>query len=307
MSEQFAPRGRHHQQAIDHLLADSGFSGDAELRTELLGLRSLASTAPVPSDAVRALMVSSPAAITQQMTATPQVTVTQQITTADGPAALSGSPTAVLATVGAETGPETVPESGRESVPVDELAARRRKKRRTAIAGLAVAVSLAGGATAAVAAEGGLPGAFQHLGAAIGSVVSQLNPGSGAPRPDAPAGTTPEPLPVQEEPQQAPATVQPQPMPAVPGSPAVPAPQPEPGGAPPHDPNTPKVPSHKEPGNGVIPSPPVLPVTPPEIDPSKIDPSKIDPSKLGPSGVPVPVPSHLIPSLPANPDLPGKP
>ncbi|WP_454812177.1 hypothetical protein [Paenarthrobacter nitroguajacolicus] len=292
MSEQHTPRGRHDQQAIDFLLADAGLTGDADLRTELLELRSLANTAPLPSAAVRALMVSSPAAATQQITATQQISATRQITTADGPAAdgpaaSAGAPTAVLATVAAEAAPVN-------DLPVDELAARRRKKRRTAIAGLAVAVSLAGGATAAVASEGGLPGAFQHLGAAIGSVVSQLNPGSGsAPQPDAPAGTSPEPLPVGEEPQQAPATVVPQPTPAAPGIPVVPAPEPQPGGASPH---TPKVPSHREPGNGVIPTPPGLPVTPPEIDPSKID-----PSKLGPSGVPVPVPSELIPSLPGKP------
>lgn len=272
MSEQHTPRGRHDQQAIDFLLADAGLTGDADLRTELLELRSLANTAPpMPSAAVRALMVSSPAAATQQITATQQISATQRITTADGPVASAGAPTAVLATVAAESAPAN-------DLPVDELAARRRKKRRTAIAGLAVAVSLAGGATAAVASEGGLPGAFQHLGgAAIGSVVSQLNPGSGsAPQPDAPAGTSPEPLPVGgEEPQQAPATVVPQPTPAAPGIPVVPAPEPQPGGASPH---TPKVPSHREPGNGVIPTPPGLPVTPPEIDPSKIDPSKLGPS-----------------------------
>ncbi len=124
MSEQFAPRGRRDQQAIDHLLADSGLSGDDALRTELLELRSLASTAPLPSDAVRALMVSSPVAATQQITATQPITATQQITTTEGPSASSGAPTAVLATVAPE--PQ----------PVDELAARRRKKRRTAVAGL---------------------------------------------------------------------------------------------------------------------------------------------------------------------------
>jgi hypothetical protein len=304
MSEQPTPRGRRDQQAIDHLLADSGLSGDADLRTELLELRSLASTAPLPSDAVRALMVGSPAAVTQQLSATEQLTATRQLsateqrsateqlsTTAE-PSASAGAPTAVLAAVA----PAPAPESPPESAPVDELAARRRKKRRTAIAGLAVAVSLAGGATAAVASEGGLPGAFQHLGAAIGSVVSQLNPGSGgAPQPDPPVGTTPEP--VQEAPQQAPATVQPQPAPAAPSAPAVPAPAPKPGVGPSqHAPKAPEVPSNKEPGKGIIPTPPVLPVTPPEIDPAKID-----PSKLGPSGVPVPVPSELIPSLPAKP------
>ncbi|MBP2268575.1 hypothetical protein J3A64_004039 [Pseudarthrobacter sp. PvP004] len=286
MSEQFAPRGLSDQRAIDHLLADAGLADDAELRTELLELRSLAGTAPLPSEAVRALMVGGPAAATQQIAAPQGITATQHITTADGPSAVSDAPTAVLATVAPEP------------APVDELAARRRKKRRTAIAGLAVAVSLAGGATAAVASEGGLPGAFQHLGAAIGSVVSQLSPGSGsAPQPGAPAGTTPGPLPVREEPQQAPVPAEPQPTPDAPGNPAVPAPQPGPGGASPH---TPKAPAQKDPGNGVIPTPPALPVTPPGIDPSKID-----PSKLGPSGVPVPVPTQLIPSLPADPSIPA--
>ena len=74
MSEQFAPRGRRDQQAIDHLLADSGLSGDDALRTELLELRSLASTAPLPSDAVRALMAGAPAPATQQLAATQQLT-----------------------------------------------------------------------------------------------------------------------------------------------------------------------------------------------------------------------------------------
>ncbi|MGR0161895.1 hypothetical protein [Paenarthrobacter nitroguajacolicus] len=283
MSEQFAPRGRHDQQAIDHLLADSGLTGDTELRAELLELRSLASTAPVASDAVRALMAGSQVAVTEQIAAT------QHITTADGPAASSGAPTAVLAAVA----PESVP----GSAPVDELAARRRKKRRTAIAGLAVAVSLAGGATAAVASEGGLPGAFEHLGSAIGSVVLQLTPGPGnVPQQGGPAGTPSDQQPVREESEPTPAQNQPEQAPAAPGSPAVPAPGPQPGGTAQHTPNTPKAPQHEDPGNGIIPSPPALPVTPPEIDPSKID-----PSKLGPSGVPVPVPSQLVPSLPARP------
>ncbi len=61
MSEHLPPRGRtRHQQAVDRFLADSGLEGDAELRTELLELRSLADTAPVPSEAVRALMVRGP-------------------------------------------------------------------------------------------------------------------------------------------------------------------------------------------------------------------------------------------------------
>jgi len=292
MSEHPTPRGPHQQRAVDQLLADSGFTGDDELRTELLELRSLASTAPLPSEAVRALMAGSPTADTQPLAAT------QPLTTTAGPSASSRTPTSVLTSVP----PDSV---APDTVPVPDSVARRRKKRRAAIAGLAVAVSLAGGATAAVASEGGLPGAFQHLGAAIGSVVSQLNPGPGdAPHPGTPAGTTPEPLPVQEAPQQAPGTVQPQPGPAETAGPAVPATEPRPGVGPS---NSSKAPASKEPGKGVISAPPELPVTPPGTDASKLGPSKLDPSKLGPSGVPVPVPSALVPSLPAAKDLPGKP
>lgn len=271
MSEHSAPQGgRHHQQAIDQLLAGSGHEGDAALRTELLELRALASTAPLPSDAVRALMSGGHAA------------VTRQLTTADGPSAWSGAPTAVPATVD----PSQVP------VRVDELAARRRKKRRTAIAGLAVAVSLAGGATAAAASEGGIPGAFEHLGAAIGSVASQLAPGSGhAPQQGAPGGSSPQPP--LEEAQPTPAQSQPVPAPES-SAPGVPAGVPQPGGTVPSQ--TPKAPQRDVPGKGAIPTPPVVPVTPPAIDPSTIDPSQLRPSDL-----PVPVPTHAVPKVPNTP------
>ncbi|WOH18457.1 hypothetical protein IRJ34_19235 [Paenarthrobacter sp. GOM3] len=237
MSEHFPPHGRNDADAIDHLLAGSGLEGDAGIRAELLELRSLAATAPSPSEAVRALMVAEPAVR-------------------------------------------------------DELAVRRRNKRRAAIAGLAVVVSLAGGATAAAASEGGIPGAFQHLGAAIGSVASQLVPGSGhAPQQGAPGGSSPQPP--LEEAQPTPSQSQPVPAP-VSSAPGVPAGVPQPGGAVPSQ--TPKAPQRDVPGKGVIPAPPVVPVTPPAIDPSTIDPSQLRPSDL-----PVPVPSHAVPKVPNTP------
>ena len=256
MSENTAPRRGDDQQVVDSLLADAGLEGNSDLRTELLELRSLANTAPMPSDAVRALMAGSPATVPLQV----------------APAA--GLP--------------------------DELAARRRKKCRAAIAGLAVAVSLAGGATAAAASEGGIPGAFQHLGAAIGSVVSQLAPGAGnAPQPNVPGGSTPGQGPAQQESQ--PAVVPGQPAPVAPTAPAGTThsdPHATPGG---NQSQAPKGPAHTEPGKGVLPTAPSLPVTPPGIDPSKLDPSKLEPSNI-----PVPVPSELIPPLPEGPKVPSK-
>ncbi|MGO4146593.1 hypothetical protein AB4Y77_16060 [Paenarthrobacter sp. YAF11_1] len=256
MSEHFPSRGRRHQQAVDRFLADSGLEGDAELRTELLELRSLADTVPVPSEAVRALMVSA------------QGAVTQQITTTDGPAASSGAPTAVLAMVGdparlkgptpavdptppVEPAPAGDPAHG-GALPADELAARRRTKRRTAIAGLAVVVSLAGGATAAAASDGGIPGAVQHLGAAIGSVVSQFTPGSGnAPQQGGPAGSTP--VPTVEETPAVPDRSQPAPAPAAPrpsGKPGTDS-LPQPGGG--ASPQIPRIPHPTNPGTAASP------------------------------------------------------
>ncbi|MFK4297738.1 hypothetical protein ABH924_002894 [Arthrobacter sp. GAS37] len=155
MSEKSASFG---EQGIDRLLADAGLDEAYEIRAELLELRALASTRPQPSAAVQALMAPARVAIAPVETVAPVEAVT-----------------AVTA--------------------VDELAARRRKKGRLTFAAVAVAASLAAGATAAAASDGGIPGTIEHLGAVVGSVVSQLTPGSGgnAPRQQ---GTRPEPVPM---------------------------------------------------------------------------------------------------------------
>ncbi|MFP3580178.1 hypothetical protein SB659_11410 [Arthrobacter sp. SIMBA_036] len=246
MSEETARLRMNDEQAIDRLLADADACSDdlGGIRSELLELRSWASTPPSPSAAVRALMVSGPAA------------ATSKLTTADGPAALSEVPTSVLATVAA-TG---------SCAKEDELAARRRRKRRTALAGFAVAATLAGGATAAAASEGGIPAVVQHVGAAIGSVVSQLAPTSGkAPRKGEPAVSTPDPLPVNEATHPAPARGT---APANPGGPSGAA-HPDPRSTPGEGASrpSPKASPRVDPGNLSIPSPPVTaPVTPPGVE-----------------------------------------
>ncbi|MGO4585329.1 hypothetical protein AB4Z38_15820 [Arthrobacter sp. 2RAF6] len=166
MSEKSASFG---EQGIDRLLAEAGLDEAYEIRTELLELRALASTRPQPSVAVQALMAPARGAI------------------------------APVEAVTAVTAVETVAPVGAASraaaAPVDELAARRRKKGRLTFAAVAVAASLAAGATAAAASDGGIPGTIEHLGSVVGSVVSQLTPGSGgnAPRQQ---GTRPEPVPM---------------------------------------------------------------------------------------------------------------
>ncbi|MFE4195680.1 hypothetical protein ACFRJ9_07440 [Paenarthrobacter sp. NPDC056912] len=227
MSEHNAPRRGNDEQAIDHLLAGSGLEDANSIRAELLELRSLGSTAPLPSEAVRALMTAGPVA-------------------------------------------------------VDELAARRRRKHRSVVVALAVAVSLAGGATAAAASDGGIPGAIQHIGAAIGSVAGQLAPTPvNVPQQGGPAGSPSEPEPIQAPQQLTPVSSPPGPASAVPSLPVPsppgpasaapkspadavrPDPRPTPGGG--VSPQAPEIPPRIDPGNISIPTPPALPITPPDL------------------------------------------
>ena len=53
------PQRQRPEASVDRFLADSGVDDAADIRTELLELRSLAATNPAPSDAVRALMTGS--------------------------------------------------------------------------------------------------------------------------------------------------------------------------------------------------------------------------------------------------------
>lgn len=163
MSETSASFG---EQGVDRLLAEAGLDEAYEIRAELLELRALASVRPQPSEAVRALMAPGRLAVVPAEDAAPAEAVTPVETASPAAAA-----------------------------PVDELAARRRKKGRLTFAAVAVAASLAAGATAAAASEGGIPGTIEHLGAMVGSVVSQLTPGSGGKAPQQP-GPRQEPGPV---------------------------------------------------------------------------------------------------------------
>jgi len=297
MSEHITPAGRRSsrtdgytgEQAVDRLLADSGLDDARDIRAELLELRSLASTAPPPSAAVRALMISDRAASSRS-------------TTAEVASAVAGAPTAVLTSVQGST--DSTPT---DPTPTDELAARRRRKRRTAIAGLAVAVSLAGGATAAAASEGGIPGAFQHLGSTIGSVVSQLTPGSGNGSRQNPGS------PSEQERGRSVTPATPYPSGRNPagnatsGNGANPGQEPQGGtnGASGHSnspkapnggtPQTPKISGNGQPGNISIPTP-AAPITPPGIEAPNVT-----PPTLRQSDIPVPVPTHVVPEEPVTP------
>jgi hypothetical protein len=212
---------------VDSLLHDAGFDDDALLRETLQDLRGLASGQPEPSAAVAALMV--PAGGLSVDQAVDQVLV-QVLDQAESPTAIQTSvqpaatrhlaavpaATRQLAAVPAFT--ELIPQPGRtgEAEPTpknepttptaahapatDELAARRRAKRRITFTTLSVAVSLAAGGAVAVASDQGLRDSLGQVNQAVSSFVATVGGG-------------PAPVPVES----------PAPLPALPAQPGDPA------------------------------------------------------------------------------------
>lgn len=153
-----------HDPAVDLLLLEAGMDDDGQLRDALLDLRSLAADAPEPSADIAALMAG---------------------------ASTAGPATTVLPAAG-DTATSALPAAR----PVDELAARRRARRRITLTTLSVAASLAAGGAVAAASDQGIRDSFTQLNHAVtafvtGSSGHPLNggstPGQPAPQPAAPA------------------------------------------------------------------------------------------------------------------------
>jgi hypothetical protein len=178
--------------AVDRLLIDAGMDDDGGLRTALLELRSLSAGQPVPSAAVASLMVPAEGA-PRVLAAVPMVARTAAMPTiaasavpaetAAGPA-IGPSPAAAAAAA--------VTADATAAVPVDELAARRRAKRRITLTTLSVAVSLAAGGAVAVASDQGVRDTLGALNHAVTSFVA----GTGG-TPTDKAGQTPSTGPTQ--------------------------------------------------------------------------------------------------------------
>ncbi|OAE03227.1 hypothetical protein [Arthrobacter sp. OY3WO11] len=147
---------------VDQLLLEAGMDDDGRLRPALLELRALADSAPEPSAAIAALMA-------------PAGTAEAADPALSGPAAPDEDPR------------------------VDELAARRRAKRRIALTTLSVVVSLSAGGAVAAASDQGLRDSLTQLNHTITSFVTGAAPSPAghqtgqpaAPLPTAPAGTAP--------------------------------------------------------------------------------------------------------------------
>lgn len=210
---------------VDQLLADAGMDDDSQLRPALLQLRALGDGVPEPSPAVAALLQRAGTAVAAENAA---------------PAADNAAPA---------MGTDQLP------APLDELAARRRAKRRAALTALALGVSLTAGGAVAAASDQGIRDSFTKLNHAVTSFVTGSGP---AAEPD------PSPAPAQPA---APAPA----GPAGPGSvPTVPPVVEAPAAAPPSDvPAAPRdVPSqggHSSQPAGVPGSAPMPSVLPPEV------------------------------------------
>ncbi|BCW20739.1 hypothetical protein NtRootA9_34470 [Arthrobacter sp. NtRootA9] len=172
---------------VDQLLADAGMDDDSQLRPALLQLRALGNGVPEPSPAVAALLQRAGTAVAAENAA---------------PAADNAAPA---------MGTDQLP------APLDELAARRRAKRRAALTALALGVSLTAGGAVAAASDQGIRDSFTKLNHAVTLFVTGSGPAAepdpspapaqpAAPAPAGPAGpgSVPTAPPVVEAPAAAP-------------------------------------------------------------------------------------------------------
>ncbi|WP_045730781.1 hypothetical protein [Pseudarthrobacter chlorophenolicus] len=238
---------------VDQLLLEADLDDDGQLRPALLQLRALGADVPEPSAAVAALLERAQATGSSE-------------TGAAAPAA-AAEPAAVDSPAAA--GDDLHGATGATDSPGDELAARRRAKRRAALTALAVGVSLTAGGAVAAASDQGIRDSIIHLNHAVTSFVT----GSG------PAGQRPAPAtPVQPAEPAVPA-------PAAPVSPAAvptaPAPVEAPAGPPASD--APAVPEG-------VPSPDVTPGRPAGMP--------------APGSLPTAVPTEVTDRLPQRPQVP---
>lgn len=225
--------GSRNDGTVDRLLGEAGLDHDAVLHEALKDLRSLAAGAPEPSAAVAALMAPAGSkagdqAVTRTMdqAGSPtaihpavQPAVTRHVEAV--PAAtrhLAAVPVVAASDVSSpDSQPGQTAQSGQTGatppatpLPTDELAARRRAKRRITLTTLSVAVSLAAGGAVAVASDQGIRDSIGQVNEAVSSFVASVGGGPAPVPPESPV-----PLPAQPG---APATV-----PAAPAAPAAPA------------------------------------------------------------------------------------
>ncbi|MHC6591971.1 hypothetical protein [Arthrobacter sp. C152] len=159
---------------VDQLLLEADLDDDGQLRPALLQLRALAAEAPAPSPGIAALMAGKGTGRGAAPATTPLTAVGLR---AVEPAAEPAAERAAVEPAGFE--PAGMRHAQR---PADELAARRRAKRRITLTTLSVAASLAAGGAVAVASDQGFRDSVAQLNQAVTSFVTGTAP--------TPAGST---------------------------------------------------------------------------------------------------------------------
>lgn len=135
--------------AVDRLLLEAGLDDDVVLRSALQELRGLAGGQPEASAAVAALMMPAVNQAANLAAATRHLAVVPETALVAGTAAVPQSEPAVAP-------------AAASAMATDELAARRRAKRRMTLTTLSVAVSLAAGSAVAVASDQGIRDSIGH-------------------------------------------------------------------------------------------------------------------------------------------------
>ncbi|MFJ6079399.1 hypothetical protein ACIQC0_13955 [Pseudarthrobacter sp. NPDC092419] len=242
--------GNRRDGVVDQLLLEAGLDDDSQLRPALLELRALAGTAPEPSAAIAALMAGH---------------ATQERTVSGGPSN-EGRPAAVVRSAAAGGGPHA-----------DELAARRRFKRRATLTALSVAVSLTAGGAVAAASDQGIRQSISDLNVAVTSFVT-----GGSPADDVAGGPGNQDAPLPAGPAPSPAATSAAPDGGTSSAPAVPGAS---GTAP-----------AREPGNGRA-----------DGSPGRILPSELPGGLTGGVEQPPRVPVQGSPDVPLPDELPDPP
>lgn len=197
MSDTSASRNK---QIVDELLAEAGLEGAGDLRPVLLELRGLAGGRPHPSAQVEALMASTVRGYIPANSPAPASADASCAAVAAAPAHDSpGSAVHEPALDGPAVHEPAVDQpSGDQPFvdePVDELAARRRSKRRLPLTAFSVAVALAAGGAAAAASDEGVRHTLGNVHHAVTFFVGTLTTGTGGHSADQPAtgpGGTPD-------------------------------------------------------------------------------------------------------------------
>jgi hypothetical protein len=189
MSDTSASRNK---QIVDGLLAEAGLEGAGDLRPVLLELRGLAGGRPHPSAQVEALMAPAVKGNTPANSPAPAsadascAALAAAAPAYDSPGSAVHEPAVHEPAVGQQ--PSGQPSDGQPvDEPVDELAARRRSKRRLPLAAFSVAVALAAGGAAAAASDEGVRHTLGNVHHAVTFFVGTLTTGAGGHSADQPA------------------------------------------------------------------------------------------------------------------------